>query len=100
MKPAPSNAESGPSDSPNDSTSPQLRHDGPCGIREQCWRPSCRLEFGDYLTVERWPDTGVIFARCHGIAFEVLGMQAKDVVDADICSPAPLAEPRHLRAVA
>lgn len=54
-----------------------LRHDGPCGLRELCWRPPCRSRFGDYPTVERWPDTGLVFARCHGGSFDVLGMQGR-----------------------
>lgn len=52
-----------------------LRHDDPdCGIREQCWRPECRVEWGDYQTVERFPRTGEVIARCHGTRFSVLGM--------------------------
>jgi hypothetical protein len=65
---------------PADDTAPFLlrlrpiQHDGLCGWREQCWRPECRAEFGEYQTVERWPDTGRIIARCHGSEFTVLGM--------------------------
>lgn len=61
-------------DTPPTATRQLLRHDGPCGIREQCWRAECRAEFGDVATVERFLDTGDIIARCHGSRFNVLGM--------------------------
>ena len=43
-------------------------------MRELCWKPECRDEFRDYLTVERWPDTGHVIAYCHQGRFQVLGM--------------------------
>ena len=41
-----------------------LRHKGPCGRRVHCWRPACRAEFGEYLTVEVLDD-GSAVAFCH-----------------------------------
>lgn len=74
MKPA-QIAPGGPSDSRNGTTT-ELRHEGPCGTRERCWRPSCRAKFGDYATVERLRD-GRVLSRCHGSEFSVLGMQER-----------------------
>lgn len=71
----------------------QFRHTGACGVREFCWRPSCRREFGDYRTIERWPSTGLVIARCHRMAFDVPGWHPGSVVDGDTARP-------HLRAVA
>lgn len=47
-----------------------VRHAGPCGPREACWRAECRRIFGDYLTVERLGD-GHVIAFCHGANFTV-----------------------------
>ena len=45
-----------------------LRHEGPCGRREACWRPACREAWPGYRTVEVLPD-GEVIARCHGTRF-------------------------------
>lgn len=45
-------------------SSTQLRHEGYCGSREECWRPECRAEFRGYRTIEILPD-GEVIAFCH-----------------------------------
>lgn len=55
-----------------------FRHEGDCGVREFCWRPECVEQFPGYRTIERWPDTGDIIARCHHSTFNVLGMTVRE----------------------
>lgn len=44
---------------------PAIRHGGPCGVRRQCWRPSCRAEYGDLRTLEILASPPVVLAYCH-----------------------------------
>lgn len=45
-----------------------LRHNGPCGYREACWRPDCRAAFPGYLTIETLA-SGEVIAYCHRTRF-------------------------------
>jgi len=61
----------------NPTISPQrrpLRHVGPCGRREPCWRPGCQAAFPGLATIELLAD-GAVFAYCHHSTFRPVGFR-------------------------
>lgn len=62
-------------DRPKPITQP-LRHNGPCGTREACWRPDCRAAFPGLRTVEVLPD-GERLCYCHRSRFYPRGYRAE-----------------------
>jgi hypothetical protein len=58
------------------STGP-IRHDGPCGEREECWRPECgAFAAAGYRTVEVLVD-GTRLAYCHKVTFRPVALAAE-----------------------